>query len=880
MLAFPLTVLALTLTVSSSHLVVLHPADEQLPLVARVDKPYSWSLYPHTFNSSDGSLTYSTSKLPSWLSFDPQKLNFHGTPSSEDEGNPRITVTAKGSSGTASTSVTLCVTSYPGPTLNLPISQQFSAPAPSLSSVFILARNSALSTPSPALRIPPKWSFSIGFEYETFKSENELYYEARQRDGSALPDWMVFNPDAITVNGVVPSEFVISQPHVVSLSLYASDQKGYSASSQPFDLILADHELWMSAGSLPDINIIADAPFTFTFSSPADFLGVLIDGRAIQPDEITTLVVDTSPYGSWLKYDQGTRTLSGDLGNNSLAPGQNLPLLANLTAFNQSLRVPVHLAAIPSYFARSELPPINAAPGDAIRFNLKQFFANATEHDDVNLTVALQPPEAGDWLNLASAELVGTIPFDFAAPRITAVFTATSPLTHLTSHASLSIVSAPGAPPEGTKKGYHPFGLSAAAHSRLALGLGITFGVVGGLCFVAGLLAVIRRCARVEDTAIGGEEGRNVWSEEDKKWYGIGVQRGRGYGWADRDPNFTEKPRPTLDYRASYNARHGTQEQYANLGLGLRRVSERSQSEAGAPSNRIPGVMSKGEFFTKLRETVRVVSDKATGRKVSRKRPVIGKPMLPSQHAHASATDPAALVSYPPNPFGEPGLPSHPGSTIMTNSPSTSTADHSIPRRRADFAPPRSPDEVHLDDARHLRQHSSGSTASNTSERRHATEAVVQTASKATSIRGGRSGSGRSNVEPPLPANARPRLVPFTSASRVPVPRRPSSPAGLDDSIGVSPNKRVASQTAKVWRRDKRDGPGIVKAGSSDELQMGLHYVQSLGADPQAASESRPSWGCRLVSRRRGSEAEDLTVSEVFLTNYAIAHTIPTIHVT
>ncbi|KAG5647452.1 hypothetical protein DXG03_009383 [Asterophora parasitica] len=826
MLAPLLTLLALALTVSSSQLALVQPPDEQLPLVARVDKPFSWSLSPQTFSSPTGALTYSTSELPPWLAFDPGTLTFHGTPSAADEGYPRISITAKDSSSTTSTTLTLCITSSPEPTLNLPISRQFSAPAPSLSSVFILAPNSAIRPQEPALRVPLKWSFSIGFEYETFLSDSRIYYEARQRDGSALPEWMVFNSDAITVNGYVPDAEVIKQPAVVPLTLYASDQEGYSVAALPFDIIVADHELSLATESLPTINITSATPFSLTLTSPADFSGVLIDRKAIKPSDIMTLIVDTSQY-SWLKYDHGSRTLSGDPGNTTFPSGQSPPLLVTLTtAFNQSIRAPMYMAIVPSYFSSSALPPIQAAPGDKIRFNLRQDFSNATGHDNVNLTAAMEPAKVGDWLTFApdTGELAGVVPSDFDASRITITFTAFSRVSHSTSHASLLIVFAP---PDHTKKGYRPHGLSAAAHSRLVLGLGIAFGVVGGLCFIGGILAIIRHCARTQDTAIGDEEGRNVWSEQDKKWYGIGIQR--GHGWTDRDPNFTEKRMSSLDHRASYNARHGIQEQYAHLGLGLRRVSERSQSEGSPASKSSPGYLKKREFFTRLRETVRVVSEKAQGRKVSKQRPVIGRPILSAQQASTAQSE-DVIPNSSSNPFGMPTLPSHPGSTIVS-SPSTSTASHSLPKRNPGFVTPKLPNQVHFEDSRLSRQLSSSSTSSNTSSQRHAAEAVVQTAS----IRSGRSASGRSFLTGAVTtAGSRPRLVPFTSASRVPMPRRPSSPPGLENGASVSPSKRVVSQTAEVWKRDPTDD--LAKGGSSDELQMGAHYVNSLGADVQDAA--------------------------------------------
>ncbi|KAG5353802.1 Protein AXL2 [Termitomyces sp. J132] len=803
---FPLLAfLSLALT-ASSRLVATQPPCEQLPLIARVNKPYSWSLSPRTFTSTKGPISYSTSTLPPWLSFDPGTQTFHGTPANTDQGYPEITVMGNDSAGVLSEKITLVVTDHAEPTINLPLSQQFSEPAPSLSSVFIISPNTSLSTERPALRIPSRWSFSIGFQYETFLCPSQLFYEVRQIDGSLLPNWMKFNSKAITLNGVTPEKDKGSGPAVISLSLYVSDRKGYSASSLPFTLVVSDHELSIKAAPA-NINTTTETALNFSLVSQFDVSGIFVDERPIERSEIKTMVIDTKEYG-WLKYDHGSWTLSGDPRNASV--GQIYPLFVTLEAFNQSLRVPLDLEIVPSYFLAATLPPIQGIPGEAIDYDLRHDFSNVTKHKDDEITPTFDPPKAQEWLSYhrESGKLEGTVPSDFKEQQITITFKAYSSVTRSNSHTKLPIIFAP---PEHTKKGFHPLGLSAAAHTRLVLGLGIAFGAIGGLCLLGGLLAVFRRCARVEDTAIGGEEGRNVWSEQDKQWYNAG----RGYIWTNRDRNLTEKSVPAPD--RPFNTGQGPHERtYGDLGLGLRRVSERSGSEGNKSS---PGVMSKREFFERLRETVRVVSDKVQGRKVSRLRPIIGRPILPQQNE-------SMIINSTSTFFEQTGLPSHPGSTIMTNSPSTSTAEHSIPRRRADFAPPRSPAQAHT---RLSRQLSSGSSASNVSEKLHASEATVQTASKAMSIHSGKSASGKSFItEPPIAAGVRPRLVPFTSASRVPVPHRPSSPKN----DGGSSAKRVNSQSAKVWRREPKDELG--KGGSSDELKIGLHYVQSLGADSQS----------------------------------------------
>jgi axial budding pattern protein 2 len=250
-----------------------------------------------------------------------------------------------------------------------------------------------------------------------------------------------------------------------------------------------------------------------------------------------------------------------------------------------------------------------------------------------------------------------------------------------------------------------------------------------------------------------------------------------------------------------------------------------------------------------------------------------------------TGTKVSPVVESPSNPFDRPGLPSHPGSTIMTNSPSTSTAEHSIPRRRADFAPPRSPAQAHLEDTRLSRQLSTGSTgslASDTSAITHATEAVIQNASKAISIRSGKSGSGISHPsaisEPAQATVTRPRLVPFTSAARVPIPRRPSSPF-LE--AGSSTNKRVASQTAKVWKsRPLNSDDDVGKSPSGDELRMGVHYMQSLGEEHSGLKPSFPS--LESLHRVKGSTGENVLrtlvrVGEKFVFRVPVPPASPTL---
>jgi len=688
----------------TSSVVVVQPLDDQLPLIARVNQPFSWTFSPLTFSSSDGALGYTTSSLPTWLSFDTSSQTFHGTPLPEDEGSPEITVTAHASGSSTSSKFTLCVTHYPPPTLNIPISDQFNNHNPSISSVYLLRSNSAIATTNPTLRVPHKWSFSIGFEGNTFVSENSLFYELRLANGSDVPDYMVFNSKAITLDGVMPSGDKMSPPLTLPFVLYASDQEGYTASTLPFTIVVADHELAQAAATLPKINITTSNQFSFSLLSSADFTGVLVDGDPIQPSNISTLNIDVSGH-DWLHYDAPSRTLSGNPGINVTGSHPQLPVILT-TIFNQSIRTSVTLALVPSYFVLPELPSLHVSKGDAIQFNLGQWFSNSTgdqRRDDTTITIAFSLNQAANWLRFdqSSTELTGAVPLDYDSDEdhVTVTFTAYSRDTHSTSHTSFDLYIAD----TGHNKSLapdQPGGLSKAAHKRLVLVLVITFGLVGGLCLICGFFAIVRRWARVEDTAALGEEGRHAWSEKDRRWYGVTLSP-HGTRIVEKTGRFFNSSPNLL---SPSGLPQGRLPNYGHPGLGLRRVSERSQSIRDDQS---PGVMSKREFMSRIKETVRQVSDKYSKkpRRLSYDRPVIGKPIL-IPPVKPNQAEPAIYVS-PSNPFDD--AHSLPGSTFMTGSPSTSTAEHSIPRRRADFAPPRNLAQVHFEDSRIIRQLSTAS---------------------------------------------------------------------------------------------------------------------------------------------------------------------------
>jgi axial budding pattern protein 2 len=614
----------------------------------------------------------------------------------------------------------------------------------------------------------------------------------------------------------------------------------------PFCVVVASHEL-SAASSMPTVNITAGVPFKIDLNSPADFSGIFLDKKPIHAQNISYLNIDVSGYKSWLSYNPANRTLSGNPGSELAGQKLTLPVTLN-TPFNQAIRTSVSLAIVPSYFTQGDFPTIYAAPGDNISFSLSRFFSNSSfeQGGDLDLSMIYEPTDVESFLSLSGGSMLeGTVPADFPTVHILVTFTAFSRVTRSTSHASLPIFITASQSQDRTPRGRWG-GLSGNQHSRLVLALAIIFGILGGLCLVGGILAIIRKMARVEDTALTGEEGRNAWSDKDRKWYGLDGTPTRRNKWAGLSP----KQSPLEE----------------KIGLGLRRVTERSaRNQAGSSSAQSSGVLSKREFFAKLKQTVRYVSDKYS----PNRRPFGSGGLTPHTIERPivvrTKTAPPTVESLPfervVDAYTENGMTSKVGSINLSHSSSSSTAEYSIPQRRRDFGKPKGRTQVHFDAGTsnyltRICNHSlSGGLGqslrpgSRTSLRSNKSATVFSQDSPLLDVIG--------NVSPtsPAPATLRPRLVPFTSATRVPVPS--SSPNSGENAAGFptvndifAGGQRIASQKATIVRipESSGGGNGVKKSGSGDELKAGLRYVQALGADNQPGAVASPGATSKLRS--------------------------------
>ena len=162
-------VLAVNASLSANY-----PVNAQLPPVARVSKPFKFVFSQGTFGESDEETKYSLSDAPSWLHVDSKSRTLSGTPQSDDAGDQKFKLDAKGPSGSASMDVTLAVSAEDGPKPGKPLLPQ-------------LAKFGASSPPS-SFFIRPGDSFSMAFDSDTFvNTGNSTVYYGTSPENSPLP---------------------------------------------------------------------------------------------------------------------------------------------------------------------------------------------------------------------------------------------------------------------------------------------------------------------------------------------------------------------------------------------------------------------------------------------------------------------------------------------------------------------------------------------------------------------------------------------------------------------------------------------------------------------------------------------------------------------
>ncbi|KAK7756036.1 polarity establishment/cellular polarization [Diatrype stigma] len=417
------------------------PINSQLPPVARISEPFSFTFSPLTFSSSpELSMSYSLGNdTPGWLSIDSSARRLFGTPGDvfadvapgngdADVVGVHVELVARDATGLATANATLVVSRNPPPSVEVPLSEQIAGFGP-------------YSAPS-SLLLHPSRPFSFSFAERTFttttrpKGDKEkdaatttrgarreegpalLNYYGVSGDSAPLPSWVSFDADTLTFSGTTPPfESLVQPPQTFGFQLVASDVVGFASSASiPFSIVVGNHELTADE-AVVRLNASHGKPFDY-----ADLKETLnIDGRPLRRiEDVASVTVVGLPQ--WLNFDVETWGLSGT--PDATAESSNVTV-AVVDRYTDTLNVTIMIEMESELFV-SELPDMNITAGGDLSFDLKRYLFDPQK---VDISIETQPVSPWIHLDPASKKLSGTAPEPHAATYatdITVTFIATS----------------------------------------------------------------------------------------------------------------------------------------------------------------------------------------------------------------------------------------------------------------------------------------------------------------------------------------------------------------------------------------------------------------------------------------------------------------------
>lgn len=373
---------------------ITFPLNSQVPPIARISEPFSYTFSQSTF-SSDLTLQYILSTGPNWLSLDSGSRTLSGTPSLGDVGADTITgvnigLTAVDSTGSVTLDAIIVISRNPAPVVNILAEAQLTAFA-------------SFSAPSTFLYHPSS-PFIFDFNPATFLvngSSIGLEYYAITTDNTPLPSWLSFEQNTLSFSGTTPEyASLIQPPQTFSIQLVASDVVGFSGTSVVFSIEVGVH---LFAFNNSNLSISTTAGTQLDFDGLAGSLE--LDGQSADSSHVATISAQTT---SWLAFDNSSLHLSGTV------PSDATPFTVTVQATDiygdsasTSIYVNVTMTTSTADIFAKQITTLNITSGSYFSYDLSTYLNNKA---DTIMTASFSPSQSWITFNTQTFIMAGLVP--------------------------------------------------------------------------------------------------------------------------------------------------------------------------------------------------------------------------------------------------------------------------------------------------------------------------------------------------------------------------------------------------------------------------------------------------------------------------------------
>lgn len=421
---------------------VTTPLSMQRPQ-AIVNEPFSYTIPPDTFHS-DSSLSYSALNVPPWLSFNSDTATFSGKPGSGDNGTCSIRVSATAADGvTASDAFTLAVYTPQGVDIENPILDQFQNNHAAVTSGYHIYQGATIY---PGVRVPPGWSFSVGFlPIFSVPGRRQVFYSASQPDNRPLPDWLSFNNETITFDGIAPAASALKASNdagVYRIQVGASDVPNHVDKYEEFTIRVSLRRLEQVRPL--ELNLTAGYPVDEPFNLLDSFT---LQGQPVNKSDIANVTID----GDW-HINLANMSIQGKSSDKAAGRQEDVYMVLTDTEGNKA-NATLSVNYFDSIFTGELLGPIYATPGDRLTHALGPYLRNSSQA--WSLTTTFDPASSAQWtlFDETHMEINSDVPSDTPFDEMTVHMKAQDLVTGAWSHADLRILLAEEEKGDDGKKG-------------------------------------------------------------------------------------------------------------------------------------------------------------------------------------------------------------------------------------------------------------------------------------------------------------------------------------------------------------------------------------------------------------------------------------------